>query len=54
MSYRETIIWDGQPRPVRIIETDNDEPLLGMEFLHGSRVTIEVREGGAVTVDNLP
>ena len=34
MSYRGTIIWDGLPRPVRIIETDNDEPLLGMEFLH--------------------
>ena len=52
-TWRGTIFWNGRPRFVEIVETDS-EPLLGMELLSGSHVAIEVREGGAVTVDNLP
>ena len=52
-AWRGTVFWDGRPRSVEIVETDS-EPLLGMELLSGSRINIEVREGGAVTVDALP
>ena len=52
MSYRASVLWQGQPHAVQIIEADN-EPLLGMELLLVSRVTLDVREGGAVTIDAL-
>ena len=52
-AWRGVILWDGRPISVEIIEAEG-EPLLGMGLLIGSRVTIEVREGGAVTVDALP
>ena len=52
-TWRGTVVWNERPRSVEIVETDS-EPLLGMDLLRGSRVTIEVREGGAVTVDALP
>ena len=51
--YRATILWDGQSRQVEVIESGS-EPLLGMELLLGSRVTLEVRDGGHVTIDALP
>ena len=53
MSYRATVLWQGQPRAVQIIEADS-EPLLGMELLLGSRVILDVREGGPVTIEALP
>ncbi len=52
-TWRGTILWNGRPRFVEIVETDS-EPLLGMELLLGNRIAIEVREGGAVTVEALP
>ena len=52
-AWRGTVFWNGRARFVEIVETDS-EPLLGMELLLGSHVAIEVREGGAVTVDALP
>ncbi len=53
MTYRGTVMWDGQPRPVEVVEA-NSEPLLGMELLLDSLVTLEVHDGGAVTIDPLP
>ena len=53
MTYRGTVMWAGQPRPVEVVEADS-EPLMGMELLLDSLVTLEVRDGGAVTVDALP
>ena len=52
-TWRGTIFWNGRPRFVEIVETDS-EPLLGMELLFGNRIAIEVREGGAVTVETMP
>ena len=52
-TWRGTILWNGRPRSVEIVETDS-EPLLGMELLLGNRIAIEVREGGAVVVAPLP
>ena len=53
MSYTATVLWDGQPRSINVIEADS-EPLIGMELLLGSRVTLDVRDGGPVTIDPLP
>lgn len=53
MSYDSTVLWDGQPRFVTVIEADAD-PMLGMELLLGSRVTLDVLEGGPVIIDALP
>ena len=52
-TWRGTVLWNGRPRSVEIVETDS-EPLLGMDLLRGNRITIDVREGGAVIVDALP
>ena len=52
MSYDSTVLWDGQPRFVTVIEADAD-PILGMELLRGTRVTLDVLEGGTVTIDAL-
>ena len=50
--YRVTVLWDGQRRQVEVIESGSD-PLLGMELLLSSRVTLDVREGGPVTIEAL-
>ena len=52
-TYRGTVLWDEQPRIVEVVQADS-EPLLGMELLLGCRVTLDVRGGGAVTIDSLP
>ena len=52
-TYRGTVLWYGQLRSIQVVEADS-EPLLGMELLLGSRVTLDVREGGPVTIDALP
>ena len=52
-TYRGTVLWDGQPRITEVVEADS-EPLLGMELLLESLVTLEVRYGGPVTIDALP
>ena len=51
-TYYATVLWQGQPRSVEVVEADS-EPLLGMELFLGSRVTLDVREGGPVTIDAL-
>lgn len=47
-----TLLWDGTRRqaPVMALEFD---PLIGMKLLAGQRLTIEVLDGGAVTVEAL-
>ena len=52
-TYRGTVLWDGQLRIIEVVEADS-EPLLGMELLLGSRVTLDVRDSGPVTIDALP
>ena len=51
--YTGTILWNGRPRRVDVLETDSD-PLLGMALLQGTRVTLDVRYGGPVAVTPLP
>ncbi len=45
--YRAMVIWDGLPRPVQVMETE-DVSLIGMSLLYGCRVVVD---GGAVTVE---
>ena len=51
--YVGTVLWNGRSLEVDVIETGN-APLLGMALLQGSRVTLDVRYGGPVTVTPLP
>jgi len=51
-TYEGTVIWDGQPRPVSVHLSDSD-PLVGMGLLYGCELTIEVVEGGGVTIKEL-
>ena len=53
MTYRGAVMWDEQPRPVEVVEADS-EPLLGMELILDSLVTLEVRYGGRITIDPIP
>jgi clan AA aspartic protease len=48
-----TVVWHGRETPVHILVSDGD-PLLGMHLLYGSRLTIDVVDGGAVTIEPLP
>jgi clan AA aspartic protease len=51
--YRGRVNWDGQSRWIDIDEADSD-PLVGMALLEGFELTVQVREGGAVTIRPLP
>ena len=51
--YFATVLWDGRPLVVDVIESGSD-PLVGMALLEGCRVTVDVIEGGAVVVDAIP
>ena len=52
-TYYDTMMWRGEPRIIEVVEADS-EPLLGMELLLGNRVTLDVLEGGPVTIYPLP
>ena len=52
-TYYGTMMWRGEPRIIEVVEADS-EPLLGMELLLGNRVTLDVLEGGPVTIYPLP
>jgi predicted aspartyl protease len=51
--HKATIDWDGQIRSVFVLVADGT-PLAGMALLHGNRVTLEVMDGGSVTIEPLP
>jgi hypothetical protein len=51
--YQATVLWHGQPRPILVLEASGD-PLVGMSLLYGSRVTLDVMDGGPVTIEKLP
>jgi clan AA aspartic protease len=51
--YRATVIWNGQLRPILALEAGGD-PLVGMSLLYGSRVTLDIVDGGPVTIEDLP
>ncbi len=50
--YRGRVLWEGIERPVRVLAKEGS-PLVGMAMFHGYRVTLEVVDGGTVTVEPL-
>ncbi|HET6575661.1 MAG TPA: hypothetical protein VFG68_18825 [Fimbriiglobus sp.] len=51
--FTAAIIWDGQPRAVRVFGVDS-KPLLGLRMLADSELRIEVHSGGSVTIQPIP
>ena len=51
-AYAGLVSWLGENRRVPIIELDS-EPLLGMAFVWGNRLTVEGWEGGIVVIENV-
>ena len=51
-TFAGTILWDSEPQSVIIMATNGD-PVLGMRLLEGSELRIEVKSGGAVTIEPL-
>ena len=50
--YAAAVIWDGERVSLPVFGL-GDTPLIGMALLSGNRVTIDVAEGGPVTVEPL-
>ena len=50
--YLASVIWHGRQRDVLVAEAEGS-PLVGMSILQGNRMTIDVLEGGEVTIRDL-
>jgi predicted aspartyl protease len=48
--YEATVLWHGQDREVIVLEAAGG-PLAGMALLYGSRVTLDIVDGGDVTIE---
>ena len=46
------VLWHDKPRTVRILEAPGT-PLLGMSLLQDSQLTVQVRDGGDVLIEEL-
>ncbi len=51
-NHRGWILWENIERPVRIVAA-GDQPLLGMTFLVGYRLCVDIVDGGDVTTEPL-
>jgi clan AA aspartic protease len=51
--YATTIIWNNERRRIVVSLTEGGS-LLGMDLLRGSRLTMDVVEGGPVVIEKLP
>ena len=50
--FEATVLWDDQTRHVAVLASQGDV-LVGMAMLTGHRVTLEVEDGGSVTIEAL-
>ena len=50
--FEATVLWDGQEREAAVLAAEGSA-LVGMALLSGYRVTLEVKGGGVVTIENL-
>jgi clan AA aspartic protease len=51
-AYLATVSWHGRLSDALVLQSDS-APLLGMDLLRGSRVTMDVLEGGHVIIEEL-
>lgn len=51
--YEAEIVWDGNIRHI-LIDAADAIPLVGMALLRGHEVRMTVRDGGVVTIEQLP
>ena len=51
-SYIATVVWHDRPRLVIVLEGEST-PLMGTFLLRGSRVTLDMEQGGGVTIEEL-
>ena len=51
--YRAVVRWNEKNQVVSIVRSETQPPLLGMAMLWGSRLIIEVKEGGTVSIEEL-
>lgn len=52
-SYEALVVWHGSPRAALVLQSEA-RPLIGMQLLWGSRVTMDTLTGGAVEIEELP
>lgn len=50
--FEANVLWDGDERRVVVLATQG-ETLIGMSMLFGYRMTLDVKEGGTVTIEAL-
>lgn len=48
-----TVIWDGQPRTIPALSAEGGS-LVGMSLLYGHRLTVDVVDGGRMTIRRIP
>ncbi len=51
-TFRALALWGGDELEVRVLEAEGGV-LLGMSLLRGHRLTMDVKDGGAVTIEPL-
>jgi clan AA aspartic protease len=51
--YEATVLWEGQDRDVLVLESAGGS-LAGMSLLYGSRMTLDIVDGGPLTIEALP
>jgi len=51
--FEATVLWDNQERSVVVLVAEGSA-LVGMSMLAGSRVTLDVEDGGSVMIEALP
>lgn len=51
--YGAEVSWNGKTVAAAALESEDNPPLIGMALLWGSRITIDLEEGGQVTVQDL-
>ena len=51
--HEAAVQWNGQLRAIEVEAVDND-PLIGLELLRRHKLTIEVVEGGRITIVPMP
>jgi len=51
--YSGTVVWDGGDRNA-LIQSANGGPLLGTALIEGYELRVQMREGGAVTLTQMP